>query len=240
MTTYTNESLQNIKKKDLIPIISSLQNKLEEVNNSVLVEMRKFNESFSKSQAEVSMTKQVNTLLSSRIVSIERQCWLNAQYSRRECLDIVAISSEVKPDDLGEKVVTIFEQLGCNILTECIDAGHRISKKNPTIIVKFSQRKDCQQVWDAKRNLRKIKMADIDLPGQNKLFINKNLCPYYKVIWAKSKKLHSLGKIHSLFVLGGTIKIRVSENSSPLSLTQVDDFGKYFPDVDLLPPERSD
>ena len=35
-------------------MILSLQNKLQEVNNNVLVEMRKFNESFSKLQAEVS------------------------------------------------------------------------------------------------------------------------------------------------------------------------------------------
>ena len=50
---------------------------------------------------------------------------------------------------------------------------------------------------------------------------------------AKSKKLHSLDKIHIFFILGDTIKIRVSENSSPLSLTHVEDFKKY-------PPERSD
>ena len=83
-------------------------------------------------------------------------------------------------------------------------------------------------------------MKDIDLPSQNKLFINKSLCPYYKVIWAKSKKLHNLGKIHSFFISGDTVKIRLSENSSPLSLTHIEDFGKYFPDVDFLPPERSD
>ena len=74
MTTYTNVSLQNVNKNDLISIILSLQNKLEELNNSVLVERRKLNESFSKLKAEVSVAKQVNTLLSSRLVSIERQC----------------------------------------------------------------------------------------------------------------------------------------------------------------------
>ena len=73
----------------------------------MLVEMRKLNESFSKLQAEVSVTKQVNTLLSSRLVSIERQRWLNVQYSRRECLDIVGILSEVEADVLREKVVAI-------------------------------------------------------------------------------------------------------------------------------------
>ena len=46
MTTRTNESLHNINKKDLIPIILLLQNKLEQVNNNALVEMRKLNESF--------------------------------------------------------------------------------------------------------------------------------------------------------------------------------------------------
>ena len=73
----------------------------------MLVEMRKLNESFSKLQAEVSVTKQVNTLLSSRLVSIERQRWLNVQYSRRECLDIIGILSEVEADVLKEKVVAI-------------------------------------------------------------------------------------------------------------------------------------
>ena len=64
-----------MNKKDLIPIILSLQNKPEAVNKNVLVEMRKLNESFSKLQAELSVTKQINILLSSRLVSIERQCW---------------------------------------------------------------------------------------------------------------------------------------------------------------------
>lgn len=78
MTAYTSESLQNTNKKDLIPITLSLQNKIKKVTNSVLVEMRRLNEFFFKLQAELSVTKQANTLLSSRSVSIERQCWLNA------------------------------------------------------------------------------------------------------------------------------------------------------------------
>ena len=108
-----------------------------------------------------------------------------------------------------------------------------------TVIVKFSRRKDCQQLLAVKKDLRKLKMEDVGLPGQNKLFINKNLCPYYKVLWSKSKKLHSLGKINSFFISGDTIKIKVNENSLPLSITHVDDFGKHFLDIDLSPPERS-
>ena len=48
MVAYTNESLQNINNKDMMPIILSLQNKLDEAKNKVL-EIRKLNNNFSKS-----------------------------------------------------------------------------------------------------------------------------------------------------------------------------------------------
>ena len=89
-----------------------------------------------------------------------------------------------------------------------------------------------------KKYLRKTKMEDVDLPGQNKLFINKNFCPYYKVLWSKSKKLHSFSKINSFFISGDIFKIKVIENSLRLSITHVNDFGKVFLDIDLSPPER--
>ena len=43
---------------------------------------------------------------------MERQCWLNILYSRRDCLAIVGIPSDMDADVLEEKVVAIFEKLG--------------------------------------------------------------------------------------------------------------------------------
>ena len=84
MATYTNEFLQNINKKDMVPIVLSLQSKLYEAkleaNNKVLEKIRKLNDSFSKLESELSVTKQVNSLLSRKLVNMERQCWANAQY----------------------------------------------------------------------------------------------------------------------------------------------------------------
>ena len=113
----------------------------------MLVEMHKFNESFSKLQAEISGTKQVNALVSGRLVSIERHCWLNAQYSRWECLDIVGIPSEVEADALEEKVVAIFEKLRCNIPTEHMEACHRITKKNQLSLSSFREEKTASRFW---------------------------------------------------------------------------------------------
>ena len=88
----------------------------------MLGEIHKLNDHFSKLESELSVTKQVNSLLSRRLINIDRQCWANAQYSRREYLDIIGIPSEVEPDVSEEKVVNIFEKLGCNISSNHIEA----------------------------------------------------------------------------------------------------------------------
>ena len=53
MTTYTNESLQSIKKKDMISIVLSLQNKLNQVNSKVLAKIHKLSDNFSKLESKL-------------------------------------------------------------------------------------------------------------------------------------------------------------------------------------------
>ena len=103
MATYTNESLEKINKRDMINIVLSLQSKLDEANNRVVEEVRKLSDAFLKLQSELAASQQVNSLLSNRLTNMERQCWANAQYSRRECLDVVGIPSEVGADVLETK-----------------------------------------------------------------------------------------------------------------------------------------
>ena len=98
MVTYTNESLQSINRKGMIPIVLSLQNKLDQANNKMLEEIRKLNGNFYKLKSEFSVTKQVNSLLSHRLVNMERQCLADVLYSRRQCLDIIGIPIEVEAD----------------------------------------------------------------------------------------------------------------------------------------------
>ena len=242
MASYTNDSLDKLCKQELIPIVLFLQSKLDKVkneaNNKVLEEVSSLSDTITKLSSELSITKNVNTILSSRLVTLERQCGANAQYSRRECLDFVSIPREVSGEALEETVLNIFDKLGCSISPDHIESCHRISKKSDTVIVKFSRRKDCQQVWQVKKDLQELKIEDVDLTRSNKLFINRCLCPCYKVLWSKSKKLHNLDKIHNFFISGDTVKIKINESSAPLPVTHVDDFGNYFPDVDLSPHSR--
>ena len=74
---------------------------MSEVNNEVVEEMRKFNEPFSKLQSELSVAKRVNTELTKRIMTLEHQCRANAQYSRKECVEVVGIPHQVDDKHLA-------------------------------------------------------------------------------------------------------------------------------------------
>ena len=70
MPHYTDEMWNELLKKELTPIVlsleehnRSLQNRMSEMNNEVVEKMRKFNENFSKLQSRLSIAKRVNTEL---------------------------------------------------------------------------------------------------------------------------------------------------------------------------------
>ena len=73
-------------------------------------------------------------------------------------------------------------------------------------------------------------MKEIDFPEDSPIFVNQGLCTYYRMLWSKAKRPHSLKKISSFFVSGSTVKIEISENSLPLPITHFKDFKKHFPD----------
>ena len=78
MASYTNDSLDKLRKQDLVSTVLSLQSKLDEANNEannkVLREVRNLSDTITNLSSELSITKNVNTLLSSRLVTLKRQC----------------------------------------------------------------------------------------------------------------------------------------------------------------------
>ena len=111
MEEHTLESLDKLYKKDIVQIVLTLQNKLKSSNDEVLEEIRKLNIIFQKLESDISITKNTNSLLLKRVVDLERECWANAQYSRRECLELVGIPASVSHDTLENTVLNIFDKM---------------------------------------------------------------------------------------------------------------------------------
>ena len=124
---------------------------------------------------------------------------------RRQCLKVAGIPESVKKNELEDKVLKILKEVGCDSPSDNIEFCHRVGRHNK-VIIKFSKRKDCQEIFSVKKDLSKLDMKEVDLPEGIQIFVNQSLCPYYKSLWLKSKKLRSLGKFHSFFISNSTIK----------------------------------
>ena len=123
-----------------------------------------------------------------QLSSVERQCWKNAQYSLRECVEAVGIPSSVEHEQLEPTVCRILHHIGVNIPGDKIEACHRQGKNSDKTIVKFSSRKDCGHTMCVKKYLKDLDATVLDLPAGTKLYINDRLCPYYKGLWNETKK----------------------------------------------------
>ena len=66
-----------------------------------------------------------------------------------------------------------------------------------------------------KKDLKNMTFTDIDLPVGTTLYLNENLCSYYRWLWSNCKKLRNANIIHSFFAVNGTVKVKVSEDDKP-------------------------
>ena len=160
-----------------------------------------------------------------------RKC-VSLMYSR----GVAGIPRQVDYKNLETKALSIFQKIGCTIDPIFIDDCHLLGKNNDRVIVKFTRRKDCKQILKVKKDLRNLDMKDLDLPTGTKIYMNQSLCPYYRILWSKAKRLQNIDSIDNFYISSGTIKIQVTENSSPITITHMDDFKIYFPDIDMSPP----
>ena len=76
-------------------------------------------------ESEISVFKTVSSLLSDQMNIVERQCWANAQYTRRQCLEVIGLPSSVNINDLEGKVCAVFNRIGAAVKANDIKACHR-------------------------------------------------------------------------------------------------------------------
>ena len=179
-----------------------MKSNLNEKVSNLIEEVQKLNTNFELLKYDFSATRIENNSLNERLTGLQRQCWANAQYSRWGCLEITGIRSSVSDKDLEEVVCKTITKAGVDITADNIEDFRLVGNKGQTII-KFGKRKVPRQVLSVRKDLNKVKMSDIDLTGQSTLYINQSLCPYYRMLWSKTKTLHQKGKIDSFYVSNG-------------------------------------
>ena len=136
---------------------------------------------------------------------------------------------------LKKKVLEVLDATGAPVNTDLVEDCHRIPSKGSSKIVtlKLSCRKDSIQVLQNKNKLKQLKSESLNLPASLKIYINESLCPYYKKLWTKCKKLWDAKRILSFWVSNGSIRVKlVNENVS--IITHDCDLEKLFPGDPLI------
>ena len=119
--------------------------------------IHKLSHKFSQLESKNVVVKQANSLLSKRKVDMERQCWANAQYSRREYFEVVGIPDSVNNNELEDKALTYFQKIGCELSFQGLEACNRLKKNSDRVIVKFSRRGYSEQIMSVKKDSEKSK-----------------------------------------------------------------------------------
>ena len=70
-------------------------------------------------------------------------------------------------------------------------------------------------------------MAELQGAVKN-IYINENLCPYYKELSAKGRRLVKKDMIQDTWVRNGTVKIKLKNNKIK-TITHQNDLDKIFP-----------
>ena len=182
-------------------------------------------------ESSISIAKNVNDQLLLRIEHLERQSNASAQYSRRECLEISGLPSDVKDEDLEGKVIEILSTIDVTVNPSQIEACHRL--KNDRTIIKFSSRKDCHNVLRNRKKLKDTDKTSLGLTKDHKIFINESLCPEYRFLLWKCRKLCKVNKIASYWTFNGTVQIKITENGQIHAITHVKDLQDKFPNFDF-------
>ena len=166
----TRSQYENLSKDELIDEVLSLEN----FNNDINVKFSELNDRFNDFEAKYEMvnsnlliTRRCNDVLVERITQLERNNLNNAQYTRKEILEINPVSSDIADDVLEQSVC----RYGISAEPDDLQACHRMRKKD-RVIIKFKCRKQKHGVLISRKTLQNKNLDLAQLKFSERLFVN--------------------------------------------------------------------
>ena len=135
---------------------------------------------FPRLDFDIQVTRNVNTKLPERLVTMERSCYAKKQYSRSEFLEILGITESVVDNGHELKVLEILEENDVSIDPSSFGDCHRLASEgwSKKSIIKSNRCKDIHRISLNKNKLNNLNSESVNLLGETKAFITESLCLY--------------------------------------------------------------
>ena len=195
----TRSQLENLSKDELIDEVLSLEN----FKNDVNAKFSELNDRFNDFQAKyemvnsnLSISRRCKELLLERITRLEGNNLNNAQYNRRETLEINPVSSDTADDVLEQSMCQALSLTRISVERDNLQACHRMRRKD-RVIIKFKCRKQKHRVLSNRKTLQNKSLDLTQLKFLGKLFVNESMCHENHQLAYKCRQLNSARRIHS-------------------------------------------
>ena len=134
---------------------------LDEISKE-LAEIRK---GYNRLESDLAITEEVKDSLRNQILTLEYQCWSNAQYPRQKTLEISGIPENIDDGELEGKLLTVLSKLDINIDPANVEACHwlKSNKKGKKAFMKLSRRKNSEEIRRVRSKLKTIDLKPIGI-----------------------------------------------------------------------------
>ena len=135
----TRSKLENFWKEELIEeliIVDDITSKISDLTNRFDDFLRRFE----VVSSDLAIIRNCNRLLTERVVQLERNAVTNAQYHRRESVEVNPIPPSISDEELELNIYEALSLTGNEVKPNDLQACHRLKKKE-SVIVKFKCRK---------------------------------------------------------------------------------------------------
>ena len=222
----TRSQLENLSKEELIEeliTIDDITSKISDLTNRFNDFLRRFE----VVSSDLAITKNCNRLLTERVVQLERNAVTNAQYHRRESVEVNHVPPSISDEELELNICNALSLTGHEVKPDDLQACHRLKKKE-SVTVKFKCRKIKRRILVNRKNLRN-KSEDLRQPKfSGKLFILESMCHENHQLAYKCCQLKNAVKIHSTWFWNNAVNVKLSKRSNPVKIIHIIDIEKLF------------
>lgn len=187
--------------------IGSAHDELTEITR-VLKEQQ---EVISSLRSTTEFLKDENNTLRAHIAKLEEQVIEQADYSRRNCVEISGVP-EIQDEDVVKTVQSVGEAIGFSVSEGMIDACHRLGGKKEGsrgIIVKFVRRIDKEKFMEKKRIKKNLSTRHMQMHMDQPVYINESLSRYKRRLLFEVRQARREHNFAFVWVRNGIIRVRM-------------------------------
>ena len=123
---HTEQSLSKLSKDDLERLVLDYQGKSDSVLKTVKDSTCEMTAKFTALESELHVSKTFSDNLALYIKTLERKCYENEQFSRKECLEISGILVSITDNTLEETVLNLFSKFNAPVDLSNVEDCHRL------------------------------------------------------------------------------------------------------------------